>query len=53
MHWYTFKSLLNTLESAVEQLPGCLAKQSKSQRSRSKYNSIQREREGLKCVMNI
>ena len=24
MHWYTFKSLLNTLGSAVEQLPGCL-----------------------------
>ena len=26
MHWYTCKSLLNTLERAVEQLAGCLAK---------------------------
>ena len=49
MHWYTCKSLLNTLgiavehlaveHLAVEQLAGCLAKQSKSQQSRSKYNS--------------
>ena len=53
MHWYTCKSLLNTLGRAVEQLAGCLAKISKSQQSRSKYNSMQRQREGLKCVMNI
>ena len=30
MHWYTCKSLLNTLGRAVEQLAGCLAKQAKS-----------------------
>ena len=29
MHWYTCKSLLNTLGRAVEQLAGCLAKQTK------------------------
>ena len=29
MHWYTCKSLLNTLGRAVEQLAGCLAKQAK------------------------
>ena len=29
MHCYTSKSLLNTLESAVEQLVVCLAKQAK------------------------
>ena len=38
MHLYTCKSLLNTLGRAVEQLAGCLAKQSKSQQLRSKYN---------------
>ena len=27
MHWYTCKSLLNTLQSAVEQLAVCLSKQ--------------------------
>ena len=27
MHWYTCKCLLNTLERAVEQLAGCLAKE--------------------------
>jgi len=26
MHWHTYKSLLNTLGRAVEQLAGCLAK---------------------------
>ena len=30
MHWYTCKSPLNTIGSAVEQLPVCLAKLSKS-----------------------
>ena len=29
MHWYTCKSLLNTLARAVEQLAGCLAQQAK------------------------
>ena len=29
MHWYTWKCLLNTLERAVEQLAGCLAKETK------------------------
>ena len=29
MHWHTCKSLLNTLERAVEQLAGFLAKQAK------------------------
>ena len=29
MHWYTCKCLLNTLERAVEQLAGCLAKETK------------------------
>ena len=29
MHWYTCKSLLNTLGRAVEQLARCLAKQAK------------------------
>ena len=53
MHLYTCKSLLNTLGRAVEQLAGCLAKQSKSQQLRSKYNSMQWQREGLKCIMNI
>ena len=53
MHWYTCKSLLNTLGRAIEQLAGCLAKTRKSQQSRSKYNSMQRQREGLKCDMNI
>ena len=50
MHLYTCKSLLNTLGRAVEQLAGCLAKQSKSQQLRSKYNSMQCQRE---CIMNI
>ena len=44
------KSLLNTLRRAVEQLAGCLAKQSKSQQSRSKYNSMQRNHEGLNVL---
>ena len=39
MHRHTCKSLLTTFERAVEQLAGCLAKQAKSQQSRSKYNS--------------
>ena len=39
MHLYTCKSLLNTLGRAVEQLAGCLAKQSESQQLRSKYNA--------------
>ena len=50
MHWYTCKSLLNTLGRAIEQLAGYLPKQSKSQQLRSKYNSMQRQRKGLKCV---
>ena len=53
---YTCKSLLNTLGRAVEQLAGCLAKQImqiKRQQLRSKYNSMQCQREGLKCIMNI
>ena len=29
MHWYACKCLLNTLERAVEQLAGCLAKEIK------------------------
>ena len=29
MHWYTCKCILNTLERAVEQLAGCLAKETK------------------------
>ena len=29
MHCYTYKYLLNTLERAVEQLAGCLAKETK------------------------
>ena len=37
MHGHTCKFLLNTLGRAVEQLAGCLAKQAKSQQSRSKY----------------
>ena len=40
MHGYTCKSLLNTLGRAVEQLAGCLAKQAKSQQSRSKYMTV-------------
>ena len=36
---HTCKSLLNTLGRAIEQLVGCLAKQCKSQQSRSEYNS--------------
>ena len=32
MHWYTCKCLLNTLERAVEQLAGCLAKETKVSR---------------------
>ena len=52
MHLYTCKYLLNTLGRAVQQLAGCLAKQSKSQQLRSKYNSMQCQREGLKCNMN-
>ena len=51
MHWYTCKSLLNTLGRAIEQLAGYLPKQSKSQQLRSKYNSMQCQREGLKCVI--
>ena len=27
MHWHTYKSLLNTIGRAVEQLAACLAKQ--------------------------
>ena len=54
MHLYTCKYLLNTLGRAVQQLAGCLAKQSiKSQQLKSKYNSMQCQREGLKCIMNI
>ena len=53
MHWYTCKSLLNTLGRVVEQLAGCLAKQSKSQQSRSKYTSMQCQHEGLKCIINM
>ena len=53
MHLYTSKSLLITLERAVEQLAGCLTKQGKNQQLRSKYNSMQCRREGLKCIMNI
>ena len=30
MHYHTYKSLLNILGRAVEQLAGCLAKQQKS-----------------------
>jgi len=30
MHWYTYKSLQNTLGRAVEQFAGCLAKQAKA-----------------------
>jgi len=37
---------------AVEQLAGCLAQQAKVKQSRSKYDR-QRQREGLKCIMNI
>ena len=40
MHGHTCKSLLNTLGRAVEQLAGCLAKQAKSQQSRSKYMTV-------------
>ena len=47
MHWCPCKSLLNTLGRAVEQLAGCFAKPSKSQQLRSKYNSMQCQREGL------
>ena len=39
------KSLLNTLGRAVEQLAGCSRGQSTTDR--------QRQREGLKCAMNI
>ena len=53
MHLYTCKSLLNTLGRAVEQLAGYLAKQNKSQQLMVKYNSMQCQREGLKCIMNI
>ena len=52
MHWHTYKSLLNTLARAVEQLAGCLAKQAKGSRGQSTTNR-QRQREGLKCSMNI
>ena len=38
---------------AAEQLAGCLAQQAKVKQSRSKYNRQQRQREGLKCIMNI
>ena len=40
MHGHTCKSLLNTLGRTVEQLAGCLAKQAKSQQSRSKYMTV-------------
>ena len=40
MHGHTCESLLNTLGRAVEQLAGCLAKQAKSQQSRSKYMTV-------------
>ena len=39
MHLYTCKSLRNILGRVVEQLAGCLTKQSKSQQLRSKYNT--------------
>ena len=51
MHLYTCKFLLNTLGRAVEQLTGCLPKQSKSQQLRSKYNSMQCQREGVKMYL--
>ena len=40
MHGHTCKSLLNTLGRAVAQLARCLAKQAKSQQSRSKYMTV-------------
>ena len=43
MHGHTCKSLLNTLGRAVEQLAGCLAKQAKSQQSRSKYMTVSKQ----------
>ena len=52
MHWCPCKSLLNTLGRAVEQLAGCFAKPSKSQQLRSKYNSMQCQREGLMYYCN-
>ena len=48
MHWYTCKSILNTLGRTVEQLAGCLAKQ----QLRSKYNSMQRQRKGGFWIFN-
>ena len=46
MHSYTSKSLVNTLERAVDQLAGCLGKQSKSQQLRSKYNTCNASAKG-------
>ena len=61
VHWYTCKSLLNTLGRVVEQLAVCLAKQAKvsswgqsttvmpGQREAFKWNRIMRMKPELRC----
>ena len=51
MHWYTCKSLLNTLGRAVEQLAVCLAKQAKVSSRGQSTTVMQSKRETLKCEM--
>ena len=52
MHWYTCKSLLNTLGRAAEQFPVCLGKQAKVS-SRGQSTSRQSQHEALKYLVNI
>ena len=53
MHWYTCKSLLNTLGRAVEQLAVCLAKQAKVSSRGQSTTVMQKPARSVKCLMNI
>jgi len=50
MHWYTCKSLLNTLGKAVEQLVRYLAKQEKASSTKS-FNASAQSRGGWTCLL--
>ena len=52
MHWYTCKCLLNTLGRAVEQLAGCLAKETKVS-SRGQSTTVMQRKLKAYPLMNI